>query len=298
MFLSMLKLIHGSVAKSTFQARFTAFLALKSGATAKAYTRVLRDVTRALGPPEGITEADAMAYAAGRRGEVADRSLLDEMTWLSAVWSKSAPHRANPWAAVLASMPRKCKEIRPTMPVPFDEVRRYFEVPPLGAEKLTYMSIIGCGFFCALRRREIQQLNFESVKYTESKVMYLELPHTKSGATERVPVPGPLQKLLESLRLQRASEKAVGGDALFVSRFFESKRLDRRMSYETIGRIFQREIGYAPHRARCTAICKLRAEGVDVDDVRRFARLASAQMVLLYDRREIALEKIVTPRYF
>jgi len=294
--LALLRLIH-SVVSESFPRRFEAFVRLKAPATRKEYQHVIERIRREIGPVESVTEQMAMEYAAARRQTIADSSLKQEIRLLHCIWAKCLPRKTNVWTDVLDSLPRYCPEIRPTRPVNYRVVAEYLGAPADGKVGARNKAIIGVAFVCALRRSELRALNLASVHLTECGTMYLELPHTKSGATERVPVSEPARKLLESLLLLRASQGASPDDALFVNYFFESKRQYSRLSYESIGKIFKRELGIAPHQARATAICKLRSEGVDVDDVRRFARLRSAQMVLLYDRREIALEKIQNPRF-
>ena len=280
----------------TFQERFDAFLVLKAKATQAGYKRLMRLARERLGCVEHVTEDDAMHFVGRRKMEVADTTLLQEIRWLHGIWARCMPRKANPWQVVLDSLPRFTRGVRPTRPASYAAVHEFLQKIPNSKVELRDHTLIALGFSCALRRRELWALNFNSVRRTESGLCYLELPHTKSGAPENVPVSGQAEKLLESLRLQRASELAAGDDPLFVNYFFTG-RSNTRISYELIGKIFHRELGISPHRARCTAICKLRSEGVDVDDVRRFARLRSAQMVILYDRREIGLSEIKTPDF-
>ena len=293
--LALLRLIHSAVTCS-FRERFSAFIALKAEETKHEYTRMLKMITKRVGPPELINEDAAMRFIAERKLEVADTTLLQETRWLHGIWAKCLPRKANPWDAPLQNLPRFAKGVRPTLPANYADIYAYGSTIPTNKTELRDHCLIMLGFSCGLRRRELWALNFNSVKRSESGLCYLELPHTKSGAAENTPVRGQARKLLESLLLQRASEGAAGDDPLFVN-YFMAGRKNTRISYVLIGRIFHREVGIAPHRARCSFICKLRSEGVDLDATRRAARLRSVQMVILYDRREIALDELKTPQF-
>jgi integrase len=190
---------------------------------------------------------------------------------------------------------------RPTEMIPFELVTSILSAPNTGTAKgLRDKALLAVLFGGALRRSEAANLRLGDVRTSRAGTTYLYLRATKAKQDAEQALPRWAAEPVLALVKDRLSRGAGSGDFLFVG--FTGKAgktaTTTPVSASGIYRTFKQHCESAgagpyvtPHSARATAITRLLESGIAHREVQQFSRHASIQMVELYDKRRVGVEK-------
>ena len=190
---------------------------------------------------------------------------------------------------------------RPTEMLDFSLVKKVVNSPDSSTPKgLRDKAILSALFGGGLRRSEVAALRVGDVRRTSAGTLYVYLRSTKAKRDAEQALPSWAAECIDKLAKQRVKNGAGGADYLFVSYTGQAGKTPTSdpVSASGIYKLFKfycRMAGagkfVTPHSARATAITKLLADGIPHRDVQEFSRHSSIQMVELYDKRRVGVEK-------
>lgn len=202
--------------------------------------------------------------------------------------------RSNPWAVERSTRWRKVIEKRPTQAIPFDAVKKILDLPDnsfLGRRDRAILSLLFGG---GLRRSEVTNLKLNDIRKTVKGKIFIRLRETKTEPEHGHAIPQWVIDAVSEWARYRVNTGAQGNDFLFSS-YLDRGKISDATVYLTFKRYIQKAgldpDDFSPHSARATAITKLLSDGEDYRSVQEFSRLASVQMVELYDKRFLGVEK-------
>lgn len=196
----------------------------------------------------------------------------------------------NVWDDLRDSIPKHTVEVRPAVALEDKEVRKLLNAPNSGtAEGLRDKCIIALLFGAGLRRSEVCALKLSDYVKRDS-YEYVKLERTKGHGTEWQAVPPWVGDLLVGLKALRTRD---GGEYFFID--YTHKLIQDHINGQTINRILKRYqhviadgenfTRLHSHSGRATCITHLLRDGATIDEVKKFSRHKSFDMVLKYDRR-------------
>lgn len=190
---------------------------------------------------------------------------------------------------------------RPTEMIPYEVVRELIELPDTNSPKgLRDKCIMVLLFGAGLRRSEVLALRLGDIRQTAKGTHYVRLRATKGkvDADQTIPAWAAdwIKKLIELRKQQGAAEidflinsyRGRGGQAPAREPLSDSGLYKLFCSYCSQLGI---KISVSPHSARATAITRLLDDGFSHREVQEFSRHASVQMVEVYDKRRLGVEK-------
>lgn len=201
----------------------------------------------------------------------------------------------------LRAPPKDSGRKRPTEMVPFEKVLQIIEQADISTPKGRQdRAILACLFGAGLRRSEVVNLRIADLRKSSAGTVFLYLRATKAGRDAQQALPEWAAAALAAHLKERIKNKAEGADPLFVS--FRGKGgaspAPSSISPAGVYKLFKtccRRAGvgsfFTPHSARATAITKLLEDGIPHREVQEFSRHSSIQMVELYDKRRIGVDR-------
>ena len=190
---------------------------------------------------------------------------------------------------------------RPTEMVPFELVQKIIALPPKDKPKgVRDRAILAALFGGALRRSEVASLRVGDLRQSRAGTTYLYLRSTKAKRDAEQALPPWAAELILAHHANRIEDGAGKADYLFVGFTGTAGKYKgtEAISPSGIYRLFKNYCRLAgagefvtPHSARATAITRLLDAGIPHREVQQFSRHASVQMVELYDKRRLGVEK-------
>ena len=190
---------------------------------------------------------------------------------------------------------------RPTEMIPYEVVRELMELPDTSCPKgLRDKCIMVLLFGAGLRRSEVLALRLGDIRETTRGTHYVRLRATKGkvDADQTIPAWAAdwVKKLIELRKQQGAAEidflintyRGRGGQTPGREQLSDSGLYKLFCSYCVRLGI---KLSVSPHSARATAITRLLDDGFSHREVQEFSRHASVQMVEVYDKRRLGVEK-------
>ena len=195
----------------------------------------------------------------------------------------------------------KSGQKRPTEMIDFDLVREILSLPDATTSKgLRDLAVLSALFGGGLRRSEATALRLGDVRSSPQGTCFLRLRSTKAKRDADQALPGwAADNILAQVAI-RKREGAYPGDYLFTSYRGPAgqARTEKPLSTSGVYKLFKSYCLRAgaghfatPHSARATAITKLLADGLNHREVQEFSRHASVQMVEVYDKRRLGVDK-------
>ncbi len=197
--------------------------------------------------------------------------------------------------------PKDSGRKRPTRMIDFDKVMLVIEAVSERTPKGLRDKAILCALFGgALRRSEVRALRVGDVRISPKGTTYLYLRSTKAKRDAEQALPPWAATALERLAAARRTAGASEADYLFTSFTGRAGAVETShpVSNSGIYKLFKRVCLKAgagahvsPHSARATAITRLLDSGIPHREVQEFSRHSSIQMVELYDKRRIGVDR-------
>lgn len=197
--------------------------------------------------------------------------------------------------------PKDSGQKRPTEMVPFELVQKIIALPAGNNPKgVRDRAILAALFGGALRRSEVASLRVGDLRRSRAGTVYLYLRSTKAKRDAEQALPPWAAELILAHHADRLKDGAGQADYLFVGFTGKGGRYKgtEGISPSGVYRLFKdycRIVGagdfVTPHSARATAITRLLDAGIPHREVQQFSRHASVQMVELYDKRRLGIEK-------
>lgn len=210
--------------------------------------------------------------------------------------------RTNPFDSdIVPPPPKNAGKKRPTEMIQFDLVKKIIAgADPRTPKGLRDRCILCVLFGGALRRSEVAALRVGDIRRSRSGTVFLYLRSTKAKRDAEQALPKWAAAPLTELAKRRAEEGAGSGDYLLVSYTGRGGKVPtpEPVSASGIYKLFKeycRKAGagdfVTPHSARATAITRLLDEGIPHRQVQEFSRHSSIQMVEVYDKRRIGVDR-------
>ncbi|NDC37340.1 MAG: hypothetical protein EBZ48_04735, partial [Proteobacteria bacterium] len=161
-------------------------------------------------------------------------------------------------------------------------------------------ALLAALFGGALRRSEAATLRLGDVRKSNAGTIYLYLRATKAKRDAEQALPKWAAAAVIAWVKQRATDGAGSGDFLFVGYTGRAGKTPTPEPISASGvyklfKLYCQRAGagpyVTPHSARATAITRLLESGIAHREVQQFSRHASIQMVELYDKRRLGVEK-------
>ena len=197
--------------------------------------------------------------------------------------------------------PKDSGRKRPTEMVDFKLVKKIVSSPDSSSPRgMRDRAILAALFGGALRRSEVVNLRIGDVRKSATGTVYLYLRATKAKRDAEQALPPWAAELIDEVVRHRLETGASPTEHLFVCFTGRGGNVPttRSVSASGIYKLFLhycREAGAGPfctpHSARATAITRLLADGIPHREVQEFSRHSSIQMVELYDKRRVGVDK-------
>lgn len=240
----------------------------------------------------GIRDRDTKKITPATPGTV--RKKLAQLKSIYAQLQAEGMAPRNPFYSIRPPSISRMK--RPINMLPFSRVMDLVNAPGDEDDRGIRNSAILAFFYgCGRRKGDAERLRVKDLRQTADGTWYLVLEETKGGTREEPAIPNWAAQYIARWRARRLAFGAPLDAPMFCS-FSGSrncKQTNRKMAHSSVWKMHRamcERIGlppeqYSTHSGRATAVSKLRADKVDVEQIQKLTGHKSPAMIQLYDKR-------------